>query len=68
MRTEHPPSYQSELVNNLYFVTPEQCVENISSFPVDHCIGYLGASFSFGTMEHSKVVESMKLFADKVIP
>ena len=68
VRTEHPPSYQSELVDNLYFGTPEQCVEKISGLQKDHGIGYFGASFSFGTMEHSKVMQSMKLFADKVIP
>jgi len=28
----------------------------------------LGANFAFGSMEHSKVMASMKLFAEQVMP
>ena len=68
IRTEHPPSYESELADNLYFGTPDQCVEKIAGLQRDHGIGYFGASFSYGTMEHAKVMASMKLFAEEVMP
>ena len=66
-RPDEPRSYQSEIDNN-YFCTPEQCVERIAGLQRDHGINYFGANFAFGSMEHSKVMASMKLFAEQVMP
>jgi alkanesulfonate monooxygenase SsuD/methylene tetrahydromethanopterin reductase-like flavin-dependent oxidoreductase (luciferase family) len=68
IRTEQPPTYEFELANNVYFGTPEQCVDRIANLQNQHGVGYFGASFSFGTMEHAKVMASMKLFAQEVMP
>lgn len=68
VRTEGPPSYESELATNTYFSTPDRIVQWITRLQKDHGIGYFGASMSFGTMEHTKVMRSMELFAKEVIP
>ena len=67
-RTVEPASYESELETTAYFGTPEQCVQRITRLRDDHGIGYFGASMSFGSMEHSKVMRSMELFAKEVMP
>ena len=66
-RTDEPRSYESELANN-YFCTPEQCVDRIFELQSKHGISYFGANFAFGSMEHCKVIDSMKLFAEEVMP
>ena len=66
-RPVDPPSYESELDSN-YFGTPEDCVRRIRRLQKDHNIGYFGASMSFGSMEHAKVMRSMELFAKEVMP
>jgi len=68
IRETAPPSYESELESNTYFGTPEQCIRWISKLQTEHHIGYFGASMSFGTMEHAKVMRSMELFAKEVMP
>ena len=67
IRPEEPPSYQSELANN-YFCTPDKCVDRITGLQSQHGISYFGANFSFGGLEHAKVMASMKLFAEEVMP
>ena len=67
-RTVEPASYESELETTAYFGTPEQCVERITTLRDEHGIGYFGASMSFGSMEHSRVMRSMELFATEVMP
>ena len=67
-RTVEPASYESELEGTVYFGTPEQCVERITKLRDVHGIGYFGASMSFGSMEHAKVMRSMELFAKEVMP
>ena len=66
-RTDEPRTYESELTNN-YFCTPNQCVERIGNLQKDHGISYFGANFAFGSMSHAKVMASMKLFAEEVMP
>ena len=66
-RTDEPRTYESELANN-YFCTPDQCVERISELQSQHGISYFGANFAFGSMAHDKVMASMKLFAEEVMP
>ena len=68
VRPEEPPNYESELADNLYFGTPDQCVDRIAALQNQHGITYFGASFSFGSMEHAKVMACMKLFAQEVMP
>ena len=67
VRPEEPPSYQTELANN-YFCTPDQCVDRIAGLQGQHGISYFGANFAFGGLEHAKVMASMKLFAQEVMP
>ena len=64
---EESRSYQSELANN-YFCTPDQCIDRIAELQSQHGISYFGANFAFGSMEHAKVMASMKLFAQEVMP
>ena len=68
VRSEIPNSYESELENTAYFMTPERCVERINFLQREHGVGYFGASMSFGTMEHAQVMKSMELFARDVMP
>ena len=67
-RTVEPATYESELETTAYFGTPEQCVQRITKLRDEHGIGYFGASMSFGSMEHSRVLRSMELFAKEVMP
>jgi len=66
-RTDEPRSYESELAKN-YFCTPDQCVDRISELQGQHGINYFGANFTFGSMKHYRVMDSMKLFAEEVMP
>ena len=68
IRTVEPASYESELETTAYFGTPEHCVQRIAKLRDEHGIGYFGASMSFGSMEHSRVMRSMELFAKEVMP
>ena len=68
IRTVEPASYESELESTCYFGSPEQCVERITALRDQHGIGYFGASMSFGSMEHARVMRSMELFAREVMP
>jgi hypothetical protein len=43
-------------------------VERLAALQRDHGIAYFGAAFSFGTMAHAKVMASMTLFAEQVMP
>ena len=68
IRTVEPASYESELEGTTYFGTPEECVQRITKLRDEYGIGYFGASMSFGSMEHAKVMRSMDLFAKEVMP
>ena len=50
------------------FGTPEQCIHRIKRLRDDHNVHYFGANMSFGTLEHTKVMRSMELFATEVLP
>ena len=67
-RPEAPATYESELETTAYFGTPDQCANWISDLQNEHNIGYFGASMSFGSMQHAKVMRSMELFAKEVMP
>ena len=66
-RTETPPSYDYLHEHRAIIGTPEQCVDKIKDLQ-QQGIEYFGCNFSFGGMEHSKLLRSMKLFADEVMP
>ena len=42
--------------------------ERIEDLRDQHNVQYYTAHFSYGSMEHDKVMRSMKLFADEVMP
>ena len=67
-RPTDPPSYESELETTTYFGTPDDCVRRITKLQEEHNIEYFGASMSFGSMKHEKVMRSMELFAKDVMP
>ena len=67
-RPEDPPSYESRLKSTAYFGTPDRVVEGIKNLRDRHNVQYYTAHFSYGSMEHEKVMRSMKLFADEVMP
>ena len=65
---EDPPSYESRLKSTAYFGTPEHVVERIQDLRDEHNVQYYTAHFSYGSMEHDKVMRTMKLFAEEVMP
>lgn len=66
-RTQMPPTYEYLAEKRAIIGTPEQCVEKIRQFG-DVGIEYFGCNFDFGGMAQEKVLRSMKLFADEVMP
>ena len=67
-RPEDPPSYESRLESTAYFGTPDRLVERIKELRDRHNVKYYTAHFSYGSMEHEKVMRSMQLFAEEVMP
>lgn len=66
-RTELPASYDTLAHHRAIVGTPEQCVAQIQALR-QHGIEYFGCNFDFGGMEHAKVLRSMELFAQEVMP
>ena len=66
-RTQLPPTYDYLADKRAIIGTPDQCVEKIRQFG-DQGIEYFGCNFDFGGMAQEKVLRSMKLFADEVMP
>jgi len=48
--------------------TPDKVVEAIKNLRDNHSVEYYTAHFSYGNLEHEKVMSSMKLFAEEVMP
>ena len=67
-RPEDPPSHESRLKTTAYFGTPERLVERIKGLCDQHNVQYFTAHFSYGDLEHAKVMRSMELFAKEVMP
>ena len=67
-RPEDPPSYESRLDSTAYFGTPDSVVERLKNLRDQHNVKYFTAHFSYGSLEHEKVMRSMKLFAEEVMP
>ena len=67
-RPEDPPSHESRLKTTAYFGTPERLVERIKGLRDRHNVQYFTAHFSYGDLQHEKVMRSMELFAKEVMP
>ncbi|GIT02141.1 MAG: hypothetical protein CM1200mP27_07660 [Chloroflexota bacterium] len=46
----------------------DKVAERIKFLPGQHNVRYYTAHFSYGSMEHDKVMRAMKLFAEEVMP
>ena len=67
-RPEEPPTFESRLKSTAKIGTPDKVVEAIKNLRDNHNVEYYTAHFSYGNMEHEKVMRSMKLFAEEVMP
>jgi len=67
-RPEEPPTFESRLKSTAKVGTPNKVVEAIKNLRDNHNVEYYTAHFSYGNMEHEKVMRSMKLFAEEVMP
>ena len=61
------PSFEYLFEHRAIIGTPEQIVAKIRALQ-DEGIGYCGCNFSFGGMEQDKMLKSMVLFANEVMP
>ena len=66
-RQELPVSYEYLAENRAIIGTPDQCAAKIERLR-EQGIEYFGCNFDFGGMEHARVLKSMKLFAEEVLP
>ena len=66
-RRQLPLSYDYLAENRAIIGTPQQCLDKINALR-DEGIEYFGCNFDFGGMEHEKVLRSMKLFSEEVMP
>jgi alkanesulfonate monooxygenase SsuD/methylene tetrahydromethanopterin reductase-like flavin-dependent oxidoreductase (luciferase family) len=59
----------SEFIHKLGIIgSPEECIEQIHSLHSEHQIDHLACIFGPGGVPHEKIMASMRLFAEKVIP
>jgi alkanesulfonate monooxygenase SsuD/methylene tetrahydromethanopterin reductase-like flavin-dependent oxidoreductase (luciferase family) len=66
-RTELPTSFAHLAQHRAIFGSPETCVAQIKALQQEG-IAYFGCNFAFGGMAHHKVMRSMQLFAEAVMP
>ena len=66
-RTELPTSFAHLAQHRAIFGSPETCVAQIKALQ-QAGIEYFGCNFAFGGMAHHKVMRSMQLFAEEVMP
>ena len=66
-RSELPPSYDYLCEHRAIIGTPDQCVAKIKELQ-QQGIEYFGCNFSFGGLEHEKLLRSMELFSREVMP
>lgn len=67
VRTELPLSYDYVRSNRAVIGTPQQCAANIAELQAQG-VEYFGCNFAMGGIPHDKVMRSMQLFADEVMP
>jgi alkanesulfonate monooxygenase SsuD/methylene tetrahydromethanopterin reductase-like flavin-dependent oxidoreductase (luciferase family) len=66
-RSDQPATYDHLVEHRAIVGTPERCVAAIQELR-QQGIGYFGCNFAFGGLDHRKVMRSMELFADQVMP
>ena len=66
-RSELPPSYDYLCQHRAIIGTPDHCVSKIKELQ-QQGIDSFGCNFSFGGLEHNKLLRSMKLFSQEVMP
>ena len=66
-RAELPLSYDYISDNRAFIGTPEQCTAQIAELQAQG-VEYFGCNFAMGGIPHEKVVRSMRLFANEVMP
>ncbi len=66
-RTELPLSLDYIRDNRAFIGTPDQCAAKIAELRAQG-VEYFGCNFAMGGIAHEKVMRSMRLFADEVMP
>ena len=66
-RAELPLSFDYISDNRAFIGTPDQCAAKIAELQA-HGVEYFGCNFAMGGIPHDKVIRSMQLFADEVMP
>ena len=66
-RDELPLSFDYISDNRAFIGTPEQCAAKIAELRAQG-VEYFGCNFAMGGIPHEKVMRSMRLFADEVMP
>lgn len=66
-RTVFPTDYDYIYENRSVIGSPEQCVAKIKALQKEG-VEYFVCNFSFGGISHEKLMRSMKLFAEEVMP
>jgi alkanesulfonate monooxygenase SsuD/methylene tetrahydromethanopterin reductase-like flavin-dependent oxidoreductase (luciferase family) len=67
VRTTLPPSYDHPYQHRAIIGTPDACAAKIKALQ-EQGIEYFICNFAFGGMDHQKVMRSMQLFAEEVMP
>ena len=67
VRTELPETLDNIYKKRAVIGTPEDCVAKIEELR-SQGIEYFGCNFAYGGMDHDKVIRSMQLFAEEVMP
>ncbi|MCB1744371.1 MAG: LLM class flavin-dependent oxidoreductase [Gammaproteobacteria bacterium] len=65
---ENEPSIDDLLERYMVIGTPETCIQRIQAIKAAMGIDHFNCSFWFGDMAHDKVLRSMRLFAEQVMP
>jgi luciferase family oxidoreductase group 1 len=65
---ENEPSTEDLLERYFVIGTPQTCIERIQALRDAMDIDHFNGSFWFGDVAHDKVLRSMKLFAEEVMP
>ena len=65
---ENEPTDQELLDNYFVMGSPKRCIEKLEELHDAMGISHFNASFWFGDLPQDKVLNSMKLFAEEVMP
>ena len=67
-RAELPLSFDYISDNRAFIGTPDQCAAKIAELRAQGVGKYFGCNFAMGGIPHDKVMRSMRLFAEEVMP